>query len=449
MSPFSENDIRGIYPDQLNRALVYRIGYYLPELLKAEDIVVGRDPRLSSVEIFTTLAEGIRNAGADVVDIGACCTPSLYFANAYYGFGASVMITASHNPPEYNGLKISGRGAVPLDGTVGLRTLAGMVERRPGPTSARGRIRSLDINADYLSFIKPFKEGIDSLHLVSDCANGAAAYRFRELTDDLPIEHSIINGVADGRFPQHGPNPLEAENLTQIREQVLAEEADLGICFDGDGDRVVFVDETGAYIPGDLITGLLGLHFFRHSLPAGAQTPKVLCDVRSSRSVPDYLRALGAQPLSCPVGHALIKSMLRRSQGLYAGELTGHYYFRDFFYCDSALIAILLMLGIVSRERKNLSELVRPLKRYFSSGELSFTAANKERITNNVRQAYKSGRLTEISGLRFDFEDWWFILRTGSTEPLLRLVVEADTPNNLSRRKAELIDLILEGGGAK
>jgi phosphomannomutase len=284
---------------------------------------------------------------------------------------------------------------------------------------------------------------------VSDCANGAAAYRFRELMEDLPIQHSIINGVADGRFPQHGPNPLEAENLAQIREQVLAEKADLGICFDGDGDRVVFIDETGTYVPGDLITGLLGLHFFEHGCPAEIPTSKVLCDIRSSRSVHEYLHALGAQPLSCPVGHALIKSMLRRTQGLYAGELTGHYYFRDFFYCDSALIAVLLMLGIVCKEGKKLSELVKPLRRFFSSGELSFNATNKGRIIEKVRRAYRNGRLTEISGLRFDFEDWWFILRAGSTEPRLRLVVEADTPENLSRRQAELVDLILEGGGAK
>jgi phosphomannomutase len=308
---------------------------YLPELLKAEDIVVGREPRLSSEQIFSALAEGIRDGGADVVDVGACCTPSLYFANA------------------------------------------------------------------------------------------------------------------DGRFPQHGPNPLEAENLTQIREQVMAEQADLGICFDGDGDRVVFIDETGAYIPGDLITVLLGLHFFRHGCPADVPIPKVLCDVRSSRSVHEYLSALGAQPQSCPVGHALIKSMLRRTRGLYAGELTGHYYFRDFFYCDSALIAVLLMLGIVSREGEKLSELVQPLKRYYCSGELSFTAAQKERIIEKVRRAYRTGRLTEISGLRFDFEDWWFIIRAGSTEPLLRLVVEADTPDNLSRRRAELVDLIVDSGGAK
>jgi len=254
---------------------------------------------------------------------------------------------------------------------------------------------------------------------------------------------------ADGRFPQHGPNPLEAENLTQIREQAMAKQADLGICFDGDGDRVVFIDETGAYIPGDLITGLLGLHFFRHGCPADVPIPKVLCDVRSSRSVHEYLSALGAQPQSCPVGHALIKSMLRRTRGLYAGELTGHYYFRDFFYCDSALIAVLLMLGIVSREGEKLSELVQPLKRYYCSGELSFTAAQKERIIEKVRRAYGSGRLTEISGLRFDFEDWWFIIRAGSTEPLLRLFVEADTPDNLSRRRAELVDLIVDSGGVK
>lgn len=451
MSPFSENDIRGIYPEQLNQDLVYRIGYYLPELLEAEDIVVGRDPRLSSEEIFSVLAQGIRDAGSDVVDIGPCCTPSLYFANAYYGFGASVMITASHNPPEYNGLKISGRGAVPLEGSAGLRTLAGMVERKPQPTRAKGRIRRLDITSDYLSFIKPFKEGIEPLRLVSDCANGAAAYRFRELTEDLPIRHSIINGIADGRFPQHGPNPLEAENLRQVREKVQEKKADLGICFDGDGDRLVFIDEKGDAVPADLMTGLLGLHFFKHHPERIKGHCRVLYDIRSSNSVADYLRDLGACPIPCPVGHAAVKAMLRREQGLYAGELTGHYYFRDFFYCDSALIALFIVLGVLSREQKKLSELVLPLNKYYSSGELSFTIGNKERIIEKVRRAYRSGRLTEISGLRFDFEDWWFVLRAGSTEPKLRLVVEAETKEGLESRKKELVSFILDeqGGGAE
>jgi phosphomannomutase len=231
---------------------------------------------------------------------------------------------------------------------------------------------------DYLDFLQPYKRGIESLRLVSDCSNGAVAYRFGRLVADLPIKHCIINAVPDGRFPQHGPNPLGLQNLRQVREKV---------------------------------------------------------------------RSLGAATLPCPVGHALIKTMLRRERGLYAGELTGHYYFRDFFYCGSALLALLIMLCILCKEEKRLSELVGPLERYFSSGELSFTVENKQCIIEQVRQAYHSENASELSGLRIDFADWWFVLRAGSTEPKLRLVVEADTEDKLETRKQELISLILRKQG--
>jgi phosphomannomutase len=442
MELFSTNDIRGIYSQHWNRDTAYRIGFYLPELLAAKDIVIGRDPRLSSEEIFEAVSDGIQEAGADVIDIGPCCTPSVYFANANFGFGGSVMITASHNPPEYNGFKISGRQAIPIDGSTGLKKLEEMIKVAPRPGRAKGRMRFLDIADSYLCFLQPYKEGIGSLHLISDCSNGAAAYRFGQLVADLPIEHDIINAVPNGRFPQHGPNPLELNNLQQVREKVLTEKADLGVCFDGDGDRIVFIDENGEPISSDYITGLLGLHFLKHRVNGTSDAPKILFDIRSSRSVAEYISDLGALPVVCPVGHAVIKAMLRRERGLYAGELTGHYYFKDFFYCDSALIALLIMLSVLSREKKCLSELVRPLQRYFSSGELSFNVESKERFIEKVRQTYRAGRISELSGLRIDFEDWWFVLRAGSTEPQLRLVIEADNPDLLEQRKTELRSLI-------
>jgi phosphomannomutase len=444
MELFSANDIRGIYPRQLHRETVYRIGYYLPGLLRARDIVLGRDPRLSSQEIFTTLSQGIRDAGADVTDIGPCCTPCLYFANAYYGFDGSAMITASHNPPEYNGLKISGREAVPIVAETGLKELEEMVKGAPKPRQSKGRMRFLDVTGDYLEFLNPYKQGIGHLRLVSDCSNGAAAYRFGQLMADVPVEHRIINGTPDGRFPQHGPNPLEPQNLRQVREKVLEEHADLGVCFDGDGDRIIFIDEKGQPVSADRITALLGLYFFKHHPDKVQEHAKVLYDIRSSKSIAEYLYGVGATPVPCPIGHALIKAMLRRERGLYAGELTGHYYFRDFFYCDSALLALLIMLDILCREKKRLSELVGPLQRYYSTGELSFTVENTEGIIKEVRQAYSAGTASENSGLCIDFSDWWFVLRAGSTEPKLRLVIEADTGDKLEKRKAEMINLILK-----
>ena len=449
MALFSANDIRGIYPQQLSRETVYRIGYYLPNLLGARSIVLGRDPRLSSQEIFSALSQGILDAGAEVTDIGPCCTPSLYFANAYYGFDGSAMITASHNPPEYNGLKISGREAVPVVADTGLRELEKMVKVAPKPRGSTGRMRRMDVTGDYLEYLQPYKRGIGYLRLVSDCSNGAAAYRFGRLVADLPIRHTIINDVPDGRFPQHGPNPLEPQNLTQLRAKVLAEHADLGVCFDGDGDRIIFIDERGQPVAADRITALLGLYFFKHRPEEIQDNLEVLYDIRSSKSIAEYLRSIGATPVPCPVGHAVIKTLLRREQGLYAGELTGHYYFRDFFYCDSALLTLLIMLNVLCREKKRLSELVDPLQRYFSTGELSFTVENAEGIVKKVRQAYSEGTASEISGLRVDFTDWWFVLRAGSTEPKLRLVIEADTKDELERRKAELMHLIREPQGGK
>ena len=448
-SVFSSNDIRGIYPQQLNRHTVYRIGYYLPGLLGAASVVVGRDPRLSSEEIFNALSRGIMDGGADVTDIGPCCTPSLYFANAHYGFPASVMITASHNPPEYNGLKISGAGAVPVVDATGLRELEEMVKVKPKPAGEKGRTRFLDITADYLEFLQPYKRGIESLRLISDCSNGAAAYRFGQLVADLPIDHLIINAVPNGRFPSHGPNPLEADNLRQLREKVMEQHADLGACFDGDGDRIIFVDERAEPVPADLITGLLGLHYFRHDPDETRAHAGVLYDIRSSKSVASYLRGLGATPVACPVGHAVIKAMLRRLDGLYGGELTGHYYFRDFFYCDSALIALLIVLNVLCREKKRLSELIAAMKKYFSSGELSFTVDNEQKIIEKIRRSYPEGTVSEISGLRVDFDDWWFVLRPGSTEPVLRLVIEADTKEKLETRKRELVTLIRKEQGER
>lgn len=382
---FSENDIRGVYPQDWNRETAYRIGFNLPELLRTEEILVGRDPRLSSEEIFEAVSDGIRNAGANVTDIDPCCTPSLYFANAYCVFGGSVLITASHNPPEYNRLKISGNGAVPINRASGLQDRQEMVRRSPTATKARGSLKFLDITGDYLEFLTPFKEGITDISLVSDCSNGAAACRYGQLLSDLPIEHHIINAVPDGRFPEHGPNPLEAENLQQARDKVVAERADIGVCFNGDGDRIVFIDEQGRPVPADLITGLLGLHFFKHRVSKLRGCRKVLYDVRSSRSVKEFLNELGAEPVPCPVGHAVVKAMLRRERGLYAGELTGHYISRDFYYCDSAIIGLLIVLSVLSREKKNLSELVRR-QRYFSSGGLSFAVDSKEMIIEKVRQ---------------------------------------------------------------
>jgi phosphomannomutase len=447
MGIFKSYDIRGVWGREWDQSLAYRIGLELPALLGASDILVGRDARESSPAVFEALSRGILEAGCDVTDLGPATTPSVYFATAYYRFSGSVMITASHNPPEYNGLKISRAQAVPVGYGSGLEELerlaaaGGTQPAEGGPRGPRGaaagRLKTLDIHGDYLRHLAPYREGIHGIKAVVDCSDGMASLYIHDLARGLEPAPVTMYDKPDGRFPHHPPNPLVEANLADLKERTLREKADLGICFDGDADRVMFVDETGRFISPDLIIGLLGLAFFRHRRE-DHRGEVVSYDVRSSRGVVEYLRELGAEPVMCPVGHSFAKRLLRERDGLFGGELAGHYYFREHFYCDSALMAALLMLCVLTREGRPMSELVAGVRRYHSSGEINFRVADKDRIIARVRERYRDGRLNELDGIRLDYPSWWFNLRKSNTEPLLRLVVEAGSGRELSERLEEL-----------
>jgi len=449
MGIFKSYDIRGVWGREWDAGLAYRIGRSLPALLEATDILVGRDARESSPAVFEALSRGILEAGCDVTDIGLATTPSVYFATAFYRFGGSVMITASHNPAEYNGLKISRAQAVPVgygSGLEELERLSAAAAAPPGPGAAagkapvspgRGTLKHLDIHGDYLRHLSAYREGIRGVKAVVDCSDGMASLYIHDLARGLKPEPVTMYDTPDGRFPHHPPNPLVEANLADLKERTLREKADLGICFDGDADRVMFVDEGGRFISPDLIIGLLGLAFFRHRRE-DHRGEVVSYDVRSSRGVVEYLAELGAEPVMCPVGHSFAKRLLRERDGLFGGELAGHYYFREHFYCDSALMAALLVLGILAREGRPLSELVAGIRRYHSSGELNFHVEDKDRIITGTREAYQDGSLNELDGIRVDYPSWWFNLRKSNTEPLLRLVLEAATARELGRRTAEL-----------
>ncbi|OHD74019.1 MAG: hypothetical protein A2V99_03770, partial [Spirochaetes bacterium RBG_16_67_19] len=301
----------------------------------------------------------------------------------------------------------------------------------------RGTLKRLDIRGDYLRHLSAYREGIRGVKAVVDCSDGMASLYIHELARGLEPEMVTMYDTPDGRFPHHPPNPLVEANLADLKERTLREKADLGICFDGDADRVMFVDEGGRFISPDLIIGLLGLAFFRHRRE-DHRGEVVSYDVRSSRGVVEYLAELGAEPVMCPVGHSFAKRLLRERDGIFGGELAGHYYFREHFYCDSALMAALLVLGILAREGRPLSELVAGIRRYHSSGELNFHVEDKDRILAGVRQAYRDGTLNELDGIRIDYPDWWFNVRKSNTEPLLRLVLEAASARELERRTAEL-----------
>jgi len=455
MGIFKSYDIRGLYGDEWNADTAYRIGSALPGLLGAEDIVVGRDARLSSGEISESLVRGITDAGCEVADVGLCSTPALVFAAAAYGYGGSVMVTASHNPAEYNGLKISGRRAVPVGYENGLNELERIVsseaagEGEPHDRAgARGAARSLDIRADYLVHLERFNRGIGSTRAVIDCSDGMAGLFIGDVIDRLDGRFTLLFDTPDGRFPHHDPNPLEEKNLEALKRGVLEESADLGICFDGDADRVMFVDERGRFVSPDLITAVLARHYFDHEPERRDGSDVVLYDVRSSRSVVEEVRRLGGEPVMCRVGHAYAKRLLRERNGILGGELAGHYYFKENFFCDSGMIAALLVLSVLSRERGTLSELVASVQRYAYSGEINFQVEDKAGIIESLRRDYTGGELTGIDGIRVDFPSWWFNVRPSNTEPYLRMVVEASSPEELRERTGELTDRIRRAGSS-
>jgi len=429
MGVFKSYDIRGIYREEWDRDLAYRIGYFLPSLLETKRILVGKDARDTTDEVFEYLSRGIRDAGCDVTDIGLCSTPSVYFATAHFDFGGSVMITASHNPPEYNGLKISRAMAVPVGYDTGLDKLEKMVEGEITKTRSPGKLDTLDIRPAYLAHLKPYTRAVEGVRAVIDCSDGMASVFIHDVVRMLNAEILTMYDSPDGSFPHHPPNPLIEANLTDVKRRTLAEKADLGICFDGDGDRVMFVDENARFISPDLITGLLGLYFFRHCGRDNSGAA-VTYDVRTSRSVVEYVQALGGRPVICRVGHSHAKKLLRETEGIYGGELAGHYYFRDNYFCDSGMITVLLVLTILSKENKPLSELINGISKYHFSGEINFKTEKKDTIIETILAEYSAlpdAKVTDIDGIRLDYPDWWFNLRKSNTEPYLRLVAEAET----------------------
>lgn len=441
MGVFKSYDIRGIYGREWDASVAYRIGVRLPALLEARRIGVGRDVRLSSEEIFGALCRGITDAGCDVEDIGLCDTPAVYFATAFYGLDGSVMITASHNPPQYNGMKVSRKEAVPVGFDTGLAELEkSLLTADPAPAgTGHGEVRPLDIRRDYLVHLGRFRSDLAGLRVAIDCSNGMAGVFLRDLLAPTGGDFRYMFIDPDGRFPNHAPNPLEEKNLEALKAEVVRAGAALGICFDGDADRVMFVDENGKFVSPDLVIGLLGDYYFREHPERLAGGSRVATyDVRSSRAVVEHLRELGADPRICRVGHSYAKKLLRETQGILGGELAGHYYFRENYYCDSGMIAALIVLEVLARSAKPFSQLLAGIRKYFFSGEINFTVPNGSQIVEGVRKDFAAGQLTDLDGIRIDFPDWWFNLRVSNTEPLLRLVVEATTADGLTRRTEEL-----------
>lgn len=441
MKAFKAYDIRGEWGTDLNEEIAYRIGYFLPQILKAKTFLVGRDMRLSSDTLFEQLARGLNDAGCNVDDIGLATTPLVYWSTAKYGYEASVQITASHNPKNHNGLKISAANALPVGYDTGLNRLEALVESDTTcvPVAQRGTIRHKEVKDDYLVFQKQFVGDLSALNIAVDCSNGMSSL----FVHDLIGQAHYINDTLDGNFPSHEPNPLEAENQEQIKALVINEKCDIGLLFDGDADRITFIDEKGNFISPDLIIAFLGNFFIGEQKQKGI----VLQDIRSSRAIQEYLNRYQAKVETWRVGRAYAALKLRELDGVYGGELAGHYYFRDFYYSDSALLAasiVLRLLNQFKQEGKTMSQLISEITSYHNSGEINFKVEHKKEIMDAVRDHFtnleKPERFLDFDGYRLDYKDWWLNIRPSNTEPYLRFLCEAKSENKLK----EIIEIVTD-----
>ncbi len=434
MKAFKAYDIRGVWGTDLNEEIAYRIGYFLPEVLPAKTYLVGRDMRLSSDTVFVNLANGLRDRGVNVESVGLSTTPMIYWATAKYGYEASVMITASHNPSNHNGMKISAKDAKPVGYDTGLNKLEKLVESdiKPVPVDKPGTISEINLYSEYVEFQQQFMGNLDNLKVAIDCSNGASNIFIKRLLGETPY---YINDTLDGRFPGHEPNPLEAENQEQIKELVKKNKCDIGLLFDGDADRITFIDEKGQFISPDLIIAFLGNYFLGEKKQKGI----VLQDIRSSRAIQEYLGKLyNAKVETWRVGRAYAALKLRELDGCFGGELAGHYYFRDFYYSDSGIMAALLVLRLLSQfkaQGKSMSMIIKEISGYHNSGEINFTIEKKKEAMDAVRDHFmnleKPERFLDFDGYRLDYHDWWLNIRPSNTEPYLRFLCEAKDEKKL------------------
>jgi phosphomannomutase len=437
---FKAYDVRGIYPDELDEAGAETIGRAYVEQFEPRRMAVGRDMRLSSPAMQEALMRGAASAGADVVDLGLIGTEMLYFAVGSLGLEGGAMVTASHNPKQYTGMKLVRRGALPVGGESGLLDVRDRALADGKPAGATGKIEQYDIWPAYVDRVLSFVDvgAIKPLKVVIDAANGMGGTMLPPVLERLPIEAVRCFFEPDGSFPNHEPNPLLPENREFIVRKTLDEGADLGVAFDGDGDRCFFVDDTGEFVPGDFVTAL-----FAESVLEKESGAKVIYDVRASRAVPDTVERAGGVALVNRVGHAFIKARMRKDEAAFGGEVSGHYYFRDFSQADSGVVPFLLMLELISKRGRRLSEILAPFRsRYFITGEINTPVPDVALKLQELKERYADGRVSHLDGISVDFDDWHFNVRPSNTEPLLRLNLEATSEELMEQKRDEVLEVI-------
>ena len=443
MSAFKAYDIRGVWGKDFNEDTVYKIGYFLPELLNTDHVVVGRDVRASSPVIHDQLIKGITDRGADVWDLGLSTTPMVYWATTHLNADASVQITASHNPAEYNGLKISRTGALPVGGDSGLKDLEKMVNEKPvSPSERKGKVKDYSyVKDEYIEYFLPLSKGLEDLNLSVDCSNGMSNLVIKEILANNKNVHYIYD-TFDGTFPNHEPNPLEEKNCRALEKEVIKNKSDVGVIYDGDADRVIFVDDRGEWVQPDYVTAVLGYYYGKNGRKGNA-----LCDIRTSKSTTDYLEKNGWKCTLWKVGHAFAKIKIREIKGIFGGELAGHYYFQDFGNCDSGVLASLLVLHVVEdlkKEGRKLSDLLSEIVTYANSRETNFKLENKDGAIKALYEKYAPNalRVMDFDGYRIEYSDWWFNVRKSNTEPYLRIVAEAKDPEVLKEKMEKISSII-------
>lgn len=436
MSIFKAYDIRGIVGEQLDATLAHKIGRGFATLLKPKTVVIARDMRPHSPGLAAALCEGLTLQGVKVIDIGMASTPMCYYANGSLQADASIMITASHNPGEYNGFKLCRANAVPISGATGIKELEQIVldESFDPVADEPGTVEERDVYAEYAEHIRRYADLKKPLHICIDYANAmgiAEAKLFEGLFtyDELFAEY-------DGSFPNHEANPLDEETFDALSEKVRKGSYDFGIAFDGDADRVGFVDENGEIISMDMITALIAQSLLEK------EKGVVFYDLRSSKAVKELIEENGGEARMCRVGHAFIKAQMREANAVFAGELSGHYYFRENFFTESSGLAALFIANLVSASDKTLSELVAPIRKYVASGEINSRVQDPAAVFTKVQETFPDAHTFELDGLSVEIDDWWFNVRMSNTEPLCRLNLEAPTREKMEEKRDQVLELI-------
>lgn len=434
---FKAYDIRGIYGKDLTEETAYKIGRAFVTFTGCTKVVVARDIRPHSEPLFAALAKGLTEQGAHVIDLGHGSTPMSYFANGTLGADASVMITASHNPAEWNGFKLCRALAVPISGATGILDIEKIVNEGTFAPKAKvlGKVTAYDILPEYIRHVAKFAHLKRPVHVAIDFANGMGIWEAKALTG--LISWDGLFETPDGTFPNHEANPLHTATLKELQAKVRAGTYAFGVAFDGDADRAGFVDETGEIIPMDLITALVAQDVL------ATRKGVIFYDLRSSWVVKEVIEAAGGTPMMSRVGHAFIKQQMREHNALFAGELSGHYYFKDNFTAESSAMAVLSLANIVSKSDKPLSALIAPLRKYFASGEINtHVTRDPNAILAEIRSTYSDGHRFELDGVSVEYADWWFNVRCSNTEPLVRLNLEAKTRAVMEARRDEILAII-------